>query len=151
VNVNGSFLLAQQFIKALPSPSTPSTILNLITSGSWDVHPTMSGYCISKTAKLQLTTYIATSYPNITAVAIHPGMLDTDMMLDAFRPFDFNTPELIGGLSVWLSGERAKFLSGRAIAANWDVDDLVGRKEEIEAGNLLRLQLAGKFGKEQFV
>jgi NAD(P)-dependent dehydrogenase (short-subunit alcohol dehydrogenase family) len=150
VNTKGAFLLAQSFINALPSPSTPATLVNLISAAAWLVLPFMSGYGISKLAALQLVTNIAAAYPNVTAVALHPGLVDTDMLDEKFRRFDLDSPALIGGVTVWLSSDKAKFLTGRAIAANWSVDDLVARKEEIEEGNLLRMDLRGKFGKEQF-
>ncbi|KAL1875089.1 hypothetical protein Plec18167_005759 [Paecilomyces lecythidis] len=150
INVKGSFLVTQQFIKSLPSPSTPATIVNIVTSGAWLVVPFVSGYSISKLGQLQLTTYLAATYPNLTAIAIHPGMLDTDMMHPAFKRFDQNTPELLGGITVWACSKDAHFLTGKAIAANWDVDDLQARRSEIEGDKLLQMDLKGSFRKEQF-
>ncbi|KAK4232722.1 hypothetical protein C8A03DRAFT_39676 [Achaetomium macrosporum] len=151
VNTKGAFLLAQNFIKSLPSPSsTEATIVNLVTGGAWLVYPFMSGYSISKLATLQLTTHLATAYPNITAISLHPGLIETDMMDDAFKRFNLDSPHLVGGLTVWLSTEKAKFLSGKVIASNWSVDDLVERKEEIQKGKLLQMDLTGRFGKDQF-
>ncbi|KAK4118200.1 NAD(P)-binding protein [Parathielavia appendiculata] len=150
VNTKGAFLLAQNFLKALPSPSTPATIVNLVSAAAWLVYPFMAGYSISKLAALQLMTHIAAAYPNVTTVSLHPGLVKTDMLQDEFRRFNLDSPALIGGLTVWLSTEKAKFLTGRTIVSNWSVDDLVERKEEIEAGNLLRINLTGKFGKGQF-
>ncbi|KAK5652206.1 hypothetical protein OQA88_10703 [Cercophora sp. LCS_1] len=131
INTKGAFLLSQSFLKSLPSPTTHATIVNLVTAGAWYVHPNMSGYTISKLAALELTAHIAAAYPNVTAVALHPGLVETDMLMD-------------------LSGERAKFLSGRVVAANWSVDGLVEKKGEIEEGNLLRVDLVGRLGREQF-
>ncbi|KAJ4290032.1 hypothetical protein N0V88_006834 [Collariella sp. IMI 366227] len=149
VNTKGAFLLAQNFLRALPT-SAPATIINLVTAGAWQVFPFMSGYSISKLATLQLMAHVAAAYPHVTTVCLHPGLVDTDMLLDAFRRFTLETPALIGGLAVWLSSEKAKFLSGRIVASQWSVDDLVERKEEIEEQNLLRLDFVGKLGKEQF-
>lgn len=110
----------------------------------------MSGYSISKLATVQLTAHLAAAYPNVTAVALHPGLVETDMMHDAFRRFNLDSPALVGGLAVWLSSEKAKFLTGRVIASNWSVDDLVERKDEIASGKLLQIDLTGTFGKGQF-
>lgn len=150
VNTKGAFLLAQNFVKALPSPSTPATLVNLVSGAAWKVIPFMAGYSISKLAVMQLMTHLAAAYPNLTAIGLHPGLVDTDMMEDVFRRFDLDSPALVGGVTVWLSSDKAKFLTGRTIAANWSVDDLVARKEEIEKEDLLRVDLTGKFGKEQF-
>ena len=140
----------QGFLKLLPSSDTPAFVLNLTTSGAWKVLPEVTGYTISKLAAQKLMTDLAATYPNVTSVAMHPGLLETDMLLDAFRKFNLDTPELVGGTAVWLASEEAKFLSGKTIAANWSVDDLVARKEEIVKDGLLNIDLKGKFGKEQF-
>jgi NAD(P)-dependent dehydrogenase (short-subunit alcohol dehydrogenase family) len=97
-----------------------------------------------------MTSHLAAAYPNITAISLHPGLVETDMMDPVFKRFNHDSPNLIGGLTVWLSSEKSKFLSGRAITSNWSVDDLVERKEEIQAGRLLMIDLTGRFGKDQF-
>ena len=94
-----------------------------------------------------LATYVAAEYPNVTAVSVHPGLVPTDMLREPFRSlFNQDSPELVGNTAVWLCQEKAKFLSGRFIAANWDMDDLVSRKEEIVKDDLLKLTLKGEFG-----
>ncbi len=132
----------------MPSAETPATFINLISAAAWQPHTQISGYALSKLAATQFTTYIGTAYPNITAIALHPGILETDMLHPSYARFDLNSTELIGGLAVWLSGERARFLSGRVMNANWDVEELVQRKKEIEEGGDLKLNLVGKFGDE---
>lgn len=152
VNAKGAFLLTSKFISSLPDPfSTPATIINLVAGAAWLVVPHMSGYSLSKLAGLQLMNFVAATYPNVTAVALHPGLVETDMYDEAFRRFNLDSPALVGGTTVWLAGqERAKFLSGRAVVANWSVEDLVERREEIVSGELLKMGLKGEFGKEQF-
>jgi len=151
VNTKGAFLLAREFLRSLPSPaSTPATLVNLVSAGAWQVYPTMSGYSLSKLAALQLTAHVAAAYPHVTAVALHPGLVETDMLLDAFRRFSLDSPALIGGVAVWLAAKRPRFLSGRTIVANWDVDDLQKRAAEIEGGGLLKIDLQGEFGKGLF-
>ncbi|KAH7325597.1 hypothetical protein B0I35DRAFT_347275 [Stachybotrys elegans] len=145
INTKGTFLMSRGFIRQLPSKDTPATMVNLVTTGAWMTFPHLSGYCISKGASLQLAQHVAAGYPNITSVSLHPGMLDTDMMMEEFRRFTFQSPDLVGGLAVWLSHPHAKFLSGRTIASFWSVDDLLARKDEIVQGNLLQMGLSGNF------
>jgi hypothetical protein len=73
----------------------------------------------------------------------------TDCIADAFKRFALDTPELVGGIGVWLATDKAMFLSGRFISANWSVDDLMTRKDELVAGNDLKIVYQGKFGLDQ--
>ena len=153
LNVRGTFLMTQSFLKSLPSPSTPAKIITLTTGAAYQVFPNLSAYGISKLAALELMTYVAVENPNVFAVAVHPGIVKTDMTADMFRKFALDTPELVGGVGVWLAGWEGVdrgFLGGRFVSVNWDVDELVKRKEEIERDGLLKMYLQGQFGAEQF-
>ncbi|KAI3320119.1 NAD(P)-binding protein [Xylariaceae sp. AK1471] len=149
INGKGTFLVTRSFINQLPTPMTRATIINLTTGAAWKGNPMMPGYSISKLVAQQQIPSIAAVHPNITAVALHPGLLDTDMLPQSMRRFDRETPELVGGIAVWLSHPHAHFLSGRVIASQWDVDDLLAREAEIQAGNDLKIDLVGKFGPGQ--
>lgn len=37
-------------------------------------------------------------HPNVTAVAMHPGLVNSDKLIDTFRHMRIETPELVGGL-----------------------------------------------------
>ncbi|TGJ87345.1 hypothetical protein E0Z10_g1499 [Xylaria hypoxylon] len=150
VNGKGTFLVTRSFINQLPTRETPATIINLTTGAAWKGNPMMPGYSVSKLVAQQLIPAIAPVHPNITAVALHPGLLDTDMLPQSMRHFDRETPELVGGLAVWLSHPHAHFLSGRVIASQWDVNDLLARKLEIQSGADLTIDIVGKFGPGQF-
>jgi hypothetical protein len=50
---------------------------------------------------------------------------------------------LPAGFSLWLTSPEARFLDGKFLWANWDADELVARKDEIEKKGLLDLQLVG--------
>ncbi|KAH8817066.1 hypothetical protein F5884DRAFT_853496 [Xylogone sp. PMI_703] len=153
VNVKGYFVVAKYFISSLPTPTTPATIINLTSSAAWLLYPMVDGYSISKLAGQQWTAMIDAAYGGrITAVSIHPGLVDTDMQLDVFRRMNLDSPALTGGLCVWVAANpsRAQFLSGRAINVNWDVEELLQRKDEIVAKDELKMKLAGKLGSEQF-
>ena len=72
------------------------------------------------------------------------------MATDSFKRFALDTPELVGGTAVALCTEKGRGLTGRFVACNGSIDDLVERVEEIKAGKLLQIDLAGTFGVEQF-
>ena len=150
VNTKGTFLISRAFLRQLHPEVSNATIITLVTLAAWKTYPQLSGYGISKAGALQLSQHIAASYPNVTAVCIHPGLVETDMLMDQFRRFTHQTPELIGGLGVWLSHKHARFLGGRTIGSHWSVDDLVARKDEIINKGLLQMDLIGNFDGEQF-
>jgi hypothetical protein len=52
--------------------------------------------------------------------------------------------DLPAGFCVWLAAcKEANFLSGRLVWANWDVDELLARKEEVIENDLLNIRLLG--------
>lgn len=150
INGKGTFLMTRSFIRQLPSTDAAVTIINITSAGAWSIVPPQSAYCLSKLLALQQVPFIAEAYPNITAIALHPGLVDTDMLPPAFKYFDLDTPELVGGFGVWLSHAHAKFLSGRFVAAQWSVDELLQRKDEILNGRQLKVTVTGPFGPKQF-
>ena len=58
-----------------------------------------------------------------------------------------DTPDLPAAACLWLTdpanAERVGFLSGRYVNAEWDLEGVMGRKEEIESGNLLVSKFVG--------
>ncbi|CAG5150632.1 uncharacterized protein ALTATR162_LOCUS2725 [Alternaria atra] len=147
INGKGNYLLIRSFLRLLPSPDTPATIVNVSSWQAFFTVPPLGAYFMSKFILDALATYVAAEYPNVTAVSMHPGLVATDMLREPFRSlFNQDSPELVGGTAVWLCQEKAKFLSGRFIAANWDVEDLLARKEEIVKDDMLKLTLKGDFG-----
>ncbi|KAF2448569.1 NAD(P)-binding protein [Karstenula rhodostoma CBS 690.94] len=152
VNIYGTFLVTQGFLKLLPE-SAPARIITLTTAAAYQVFPNLSSYGLAKLVVFELMDYVRAENPNVVAVAVHPGIVATDMLKDAFAPFAHDTPQLVGGLGTWLAaweGPDRAFLSGRYLSANWDVDELVKRKEDIVQQDLLKLNLTGNFGEKHF-
>lgn len=58
---------------------------------------------------------------------------------------------LPASFSLWLASPEAKFLNGKYLWANWDVDELKTRAKEIEAGQEFNIQLVGwPFGEKKW-
>jgi NAD(P)-dependent dehydrogenase (short-subunit alcohol dehydrogenase family) len=153
LNIRGTFLVTQHFLKLLPTPETPAKIITLTSSAAYLIFPTLSAYGMSKLGVLELMTYVAVENPNVFAVALHPGVVYTDMTKEDFKVVALDTPELVGGIGAWLAGwegENRAFLSGRYVSANWDVKELTGRREEILKDDLLKMSLNARLGHEQF-
>ena len=78
-------------------------------------------------------------------------MVATDMLREPFRSlFNNDSAELVGGMAVWVCQEKARWLSGRFVSVNWDVEDLVRRREEIVKRDLLKVGLNAELGAELF-
>jgi hypothetical protein len=43
---------------------------------------------------------------------------------------------------VWLTKERRQWLGGRFLYANWDVEELVKKEDEVVSGDLLKMKVA---------
>jgi hypothetical protein len=56
---------------------------------------------------------------------------------------DFDLVSLPASFNVWLASPEARFLKGKFLWANWDVDELKCKAKEIEAGTQLSIGLVG--------
>ncbi|TDZ32219.1 Short chain dehydrogenase citE [Colletotrichum spinosum] len=152
VNIAGPYYFTYHFLKTLPADAR-GTVVN-VTTGAHLVIPTMSSYMLSKLAATQLAAFVAAETAgagrDVTAVALYPGTVETDLTLDMLRPFAKDTHALAGGVAVWCCSDRARFLNGRWMDVNWDVEDLYDRREEIAEKKLLQVGITGQFGPEQF-
>ncbi|KAF3004485.1 hypothetical protein E8E14_006751 [Neopestalotiopsis sp. 37M] len=154
VNSLGTYLVTRTFIRELlPTPDAPATVINLTSGAALSIgSPLVHGsYCISKLAVQSMAVQLATDCPNITSIALDPNLVDTDMLPEHLAAFDRVTPELVGGTAVWLSHpQRARFLTGRTVMVNWDVEELAARSEEISQGKQLQMDFVGPFGAHLF-
>ncbi|KAL4977128.1 hypothetical protein BDW66DRAFT_133440 [Aspergillus desertorum] len=140
INVKGMLIVTKAFLKSIESvPEEQRAILNLTSVSSQYAAVTMDSYTISKVAVIKFTEFLAAEYPSITSISLDPGMVATDMgvRVELIAPFLFDTVELAGGAAVWLCSGDKKYLSGRYVSVNWDVDELERRQEEIVEKNLL--------------
>jgi hypothetical protein len=57
-----------------------------------------------------------------------------------------DTPELAAGFALWLAtqGSALNFLRGRYVSCQWDVDEILALRENIERKNLLWTRVVGQ-------
>jgi NAD(P)-dependent dehydrogenase (short-subunit alcohol dehydrogenase family) len=115
--------------------------------GSW--MPKVSSYNASKVAAAKLDEYLAAENPNLRVFTMHPGVVET-RMTETVRssgvdlpPEAIDKPELPSHFSVWLASPEAEFLRSRFIWCNWDVEEMLARKEEISANPVLLTMTLG--------
>jgi NAD(P)-dependent dehydrogenase (short-subunit alcohol dehydrogenase family) len=172
VNMLGTFLPTRAALQlALAKPERPVnlTIINTSSMGSAATLLGYSAYQPGKSTINRFTEFIHFEYEDegVRTFAYNPGQLDvslgfliaspvviglipTKLALDGLPPDTHSmltdTPELPAGFSLWLAtqGEKVDFLRGRYSAANWDVDELLAKREEIEQKNLLWTRVVGQ-------
>ncbi|KAK8097745.1 NADP(+)-dependent dehydrogenase [Apiospora kogelbergensis] len=146
INVKSFVLL----VKALLPKAAPGAAVLALVGGSL-VFPTsmlvgLSGYLVSKMALAKTIEFLALENPDVFFAAVHPGMVDTDIFRRSGAIPDMlamDTPKLFAGFSLWLTSPEAKFLSGRFVWANWDVEELKQKKDEIMSSTKLTFNLEG--------
>lgn len=163
-NVSGSLNAAQAFLKYA---AEGAVVIDVNSSAAHiNFGPVLSAYCVAKLAVFRLWDTVAFANPGISVFHIQPGVIDTAMNKEAGGveaigfsddgeflntgrlAFDFTTltlglVSLPASFSVWLASPEARFLRGKFIWANWDVDELKAQAERIVNGTLLSVGLDG--------
>ncbi|KAL6246082.1 hypothetical protein RBB50_007235 [Rhinocladiella similis] len=111
--------------------------------------PKSSAYCASKLAMAKLDEYLAAENPQLRVFTVHPGIVETNMTKgfigNARRSgVVLDDAELVGHFMVWLVSPESEFLRGRYVWCNWDVEEMISKKAEIESNpTLLTMTLGG--------
>ncbi|KAK4505771.1 hypothetical protein PRZ48_003736 [Zasmidium cellare] len=146
LNILGPLTVSQAFLRAnrTHTPDTPRTIINLPSGAAHlPYSPGGAAYMTSKLASTKITEILHYEHPEWNIFNMQPGVVATDLAREAGRKAP-DDPRLPAGMAVWLSAHpEARELNGRFVWANWDVNELLGRKEEIQKGSLLNMWLRG--------
>lgn len=60
---------------------------------------------------------------------------------EEFLSYLTDTPELAADTLVFLTRERREWLAGRYVSCQWDMDDFLAKRAEIEQGDLLKVRM----------
>jgi NAD(P)-dependent dehydrogenase (short-subunit alcohol dehydrogenase family) len=148
INLKGPYIVARAFLHQ-HTPGKPAAIVMTSTIGSYHLVPTYSAYGASKAALNRVTEYIAAENKDdgVQAVAFHPGGVggtDLTSKRSAFmQRFYTETPELAAGAIVYLTTQRAAYLSERYVDARWDLEQLERFKEKVRGEDLLKMSFLG--------
>ncbi|KAK9241508.1 oxidoreductase [Lipomyces tetrasporus] len=145
VNIKGVYLVTRAFLPLLLQGGE-KTIVNVSSIGAHYVLPGASAYQTGKFALLRFTEFIAVDYADqgILAFAVHPGGVPTDLALnmpEVMHSLLVDTPELAGDTVAWLTQDRKEWLSGRYVSVNWDLPELVSKRDEIVEGDKLKMMI----------
>jgi NAD(P)-dependent dehydrogenase (short-subunit alcohol dehydrogenase family) len=126
-----------------------------------DIAPGFSSYTVSKLATARFYQCVQFENPSMRIFCVQPGAVLTDMNKQSGyqeqkdgEGFMWNgqgaallakhdDASLPASFFVWLSSDEAEFLKGRYLWANWDVEELENRKDEILDGEFLKVGLQG--------
>jgi len=104
-----------------------------------------SAYCISKHALNRLAEFVTLEYPEIKTFALHPGAIPTEGALATGFPAELmtETTELPASTMLRLTSGTDDYLSGRYVAATWDLDEVAELwKDKIVESDSLKNRLA---------
>ncbi|RFU26478.1 hypothetical protein B7463_g9865, partial [Scytalidium lignicola] len=143
-NLKGSLFVAQAFLRYASADAVA------IDVSSFAAHVNFShefaSYSIAKLAIFRLWDSLAFANPDINIFHLQPGVVDTAMNREAggVAALGFEDDvSLPASFNVWLASPESRFLKGKFLWANWDVDELKAQAKEIEASTLLSIGLGG--------
>ncbi|KAI1320599.1 hypothetical protein EDD11_000121 [Mortierella claussenii] len=145
VNVKGVYLVTRAFLPLLLQGSQ-KTIINVSSAGAHLTSRGASAYQTNKFAVLRFTEFLAMEYGDqeMVAIAISPGMVNTELARNLpkdFHGYLVDTPELAADSIAWLTQHRPLWLSGRYVSVNWDLPELMAKKDEIVEGDKLKMRI----------
>ncbi|RGP75363.1 hypothetical protein FLONG3_5753 [Fusarium longipes] len=145
VNIKGTYLTTHYFLPLLLKSPT-KTLINISSGGAHVMFPGASGYQTTKFALCRLTEFIDKEYSEqgLFTVALHPGGVKTELATN--MPLELqdvltDTPELAANTILWLCHKQRDWISGRFVSANWDMEELDKKKEDIVHRNLLKFRV----------
>jgi len=160
VNIKSVFLCCRAVLPSMIERGA-GRILNLIGGGTAGSFPGGPAYASSKTAVMRLTECVADTVcdKGISVFGVAPGLVRTDMteyqltstrgkkylpmIARRFAAGDHLPPERVADLAVDIAVGRFDALSGRALSAWDDLDEVEAHLDDILANDLRALRLTG--------
>ena len=157
VNIRGAYHVARFTLPHLIESAkrhaakgeTGGHLILLSSVGAQLILPGASDYQTSKHALNRLYEFIQADHgeDGVKCFAIHPGGVATDLgktMPEEMHDYLTDTPDLAACFIAWLCSGKADWAAGRYLSANWDVDELVARRDSILSDDLLVNRLRAK-------
>lgn len=141
VNVRGTMNAIQSF---LPHAASEGPALINISAGTSHTPPFAgwSGYTCAKVASAKLLEHVQLENPSLHVMNVHPGVVES-LMTRTVGKSGQDDAQLPADFVVWTTSAAAKFLKGKYVWANWDVQELMEQSKEIQEGHLLTIGLNG--------
>lgn len=151
VNIHGLHNMARAFLPMQLSTRASAgglcTMINLSSSGALSIRPGGASYRSSKLAVLRWTESLQVEYEDqgLLTFCVNPGAIKTKLsegkLPDSLRDKFPHRAEMPGDTIAWLAAERREWLGGRYVSCHWDMEELMGKRDEIVAGDKLKLKM----------
>ncbi|KAE9369669.1 oxidoreductase [Stipitochalara longipes BDJ] len=144
LNLKGSMNVAQAFLRHAAADAVAIDVNS--SAAHLNFAAKFASYSVAKLAIFRLWDSLAVGNPGLSIFHIQPGIVDTAMNkesggIDAVGFSD--DVSLPASFNVWLASPEARFLKGKFLWTNWDVDELKARANEIESSAQLSIGLVG--------
>jgi hypothetical protein len=80
---------------------------------------------------------ISIEYPTLRTFTTMPGIVQSEMTNDYWRPYALDHADLTGLQALYLAQPRADYLKGLMVSVNWDLETMEAHKDEIIEKKLL--------------
>ncbi|KGO36468.1 Short-chain dehydrogenase/reductase SDR [Penicillium expansum] len=146
VNVRGPYLVTRAFLPQMLTKGGEKIVVNLSSIAAHLISPGGSAYQTSKLALQRWTEFLHTDHgpDGILTFAVHPGGVLTDMgkrLPVETQAVLTETPRLCADTLVFLTERRREWLAARYISVTWDMEEFLGREEEIVQGDKLKVRM----------
>ncbi|TVY17866.1 Short chain dehydrogenase citE [Lachnellula arida] len=143
-NLQNSLFVAQAFLRH----AAPDAVVIDVNSSAAHVNftPKFASYSVAKLAVFRLWDFLAYENPEISVFHLQPGVVRTGMNKESGGADAVGFEDhvsLPASFNVWLASPEARFLKGKFLWANWDVDELKAQAKELEASTQLNIGLIG--------
>lgn len=147
INVLGTATVTQKFLQAKDRPKN-AIVLNVSSMAAHMRFPLSgwSGYNGSKMGQARIFESLRFEHPDVRFINAHPGQVDSDGFTRSGAPLPpdgMTDGKLAGRFFAWLATDEAAFLSGRFVWAEWDIEELKAKKDEILEKDLLLMTVDG--------
>ncbi|KAK4241290.1 putative oxidoreductase [Achaetomium macrosporum] len=143
-NLRGALLVAQAFLR---HAAKDAVAINVSSSAAHiNFAPLFAAYSTAKMAVVRLWDSLASANPDLSVFHVQPGVVDTDMNKESggIKAVGFaDHVSLPASFMLWLASPEARFLKGKFLWANWDVEELKARRKELESTTDLNITLGG--------
>ncbi len=148
INILGTAIVTQQYLRALASKTTtPGVVLNVSSMAAHMRFPltAWAGYNSSKLGGARIFESLRFEHPDVKFLNIHPGQIESDGFTrsGAPAPEEMTDGSMAGKFFAWAATQESDGLSGRFLWAEWDIEELKAKKQEILDKDLLLFTVDG--------